>query len=82
MNFLEGSEENIIGKGENAGYQHLLFLQCFQKLSFLGLLKVGIVWYFGLNIDIVDKLLPPKATVIATFASIAHIYSGWVNDVF
>ena len=26
--------ENIVGKGENAGYQHfLLFLQCFQKLS-------------------------------------------------
>ena len=27
--------ENIVGKGENAGYQHfLLFPQCFQKLSF------------------------------------------------
>ena len=34
-----------MGKGENAGYQHfLLFPQCFQKLSFLGSLKVGIVW--------------------------------------
>ena len=31
--------ENIVGKGENAGYQ-----QCFQKASFLGSLKVGIVW--------------------------------------
>ena len=29
--------ENIVGKRENAGYQHfLLFLQCFQKVSFLG----------------------------------------------
>ena len=29
--------ENIVGKGENAGYQHfLLFPQCFQKASFLG----------------------------------------------
>ena len=29
--------ENIVGKGENAGYQHfLLFLQCFQKASTLG----------------------------------------------
>ena len=29
--------ENIVGKGENAGYQHfLLFQQCFQKASFLG----------------------------------------------
>ena len=36
--------ENIVGKGENAGYQHFLFPQCFQKASFLGLLKVGIVW--------------------------------------
>ena len=37
--------ENIVVKGENAGYQHfLLFPQCFQKLSFSGSLKVGIVW--------------------------------------
>ena len=38
--------ENIVRKGENAGYQHfILFPQCFQK-SFLleGSLKVGIVW--------------------------------------
>ena len=37
--------EKIVGKGENAGYQHyLLFRQCFQKTSFSGSLKVGIVW--------------------------------------
>ena len=37
--------ENIVGKGENAGYQHfLLFLQCFQTASFQGSLKVEIVW--------------------------------------
>ena len=36
--------ENIVGKGENAGYQHfLLFQQCFQK-DFLRLLKGEIVW--------------------------------------
>ena len=36
------SIENIVGKGENAGYQHfLLFPKCFQKSSFLGSLKVG-----------------------------------------
>ena len=36
--------ENIVGKGEDAGYQHfLLFTQSFQKASFLGSLKVGIV---------------------------------------
>ena len=37
--------ENIVGKGENAGYQHfLLFPQSFQKVSPLRSLKVGIVW--------------------------------------
>ena len=43
IEILPGMVENIVGKGENAGYQHfLLFLQCFQKLSFSGLLKVRI----------------------------------------
>ena len=37
--------ENNVGKGENAGDQHfLLFSQCFQKASPLGLLKFCIVW--------------------------------------
>ena len=37
LNFVLGRVENIVGKGENAGYQHfLLFPQCFQKLSFSG----------------------------------------------
>ena len=34
--FALGRVENIMGKGENSGYQHfLLFQQCFQKASFL-----------------------------------------------
>ena len=40
---LKASEraKNIVGKGENACYQHfLLFPQCFQKVTF----SVGIVW--------------------------------------
>ena len=42
LKFTLGRTENIVGKGE---YQHfLLFPQCFQKLSFPELLKVGIVW--------------------------------------
>ena len=42
--FLEWVE-NIVGKRENAGYQHFLpFPQCFLKVSFSGLLKVGTVW--------------------------------------
>ena len=40
-----GRIENIVGKGENAGYQHfLLFPQCFQKASSLASLKVDILW--------------------------------------
>ena len=35
----------VWGGVENIGYQHfLLFPQCFQKVSILGSLKVGIVW--------------------------------------
>ena len=38
-NFVCDGVENIVGKGENAGYQHfLLFPQWFQKFS----LKVGV----------------------------------------
>ena len=45
LKFVKGREENIVGKGENAGYQHfLLFPQCFHQFSSSGSLKVGIVW--------------------------------------
>ena len=44
--------ENIVGKGEDAGYLHfLLFPQCFQNASYTGSLKVVIVWK-ELNVDI------------------------------
>ena len=38
--------KNIVGKGENAGYQHFLLFphNVFQKVSFPGSLKDGIVW--------------------------------------
>ena len=37
--------KNIVGKGENTGNQHfLLFPQCFQKASLVGVLKISIVW--------------------------------------
>ena len=40
LKFNLGKVENIVGKGENAGYQHfLLFPECFQKASFLGSLS-------------------------------------------
>ena len=45
LKIVKGKVENIVGKGENADYQHfLLFLQYFRKASFSGSLKVGIVW--------------------------------------
>ena len=35
LKFVLGKVKNIVGKGENAGYQHfLLFPQCFQKAFF------------------------------------------------
>ena len=40
-----GSVENIVGKGEIAGYQHfLIFPQCFQEASCSRSFTVGIVW--------------------------------------
>ena len=45
MKLLFDRVENIVGKGENAGYQHfLLFPICFQKPFSSGSLKIGIVW--------------------------------------
>ena len=45
LKIMLGWVENIVGKGENAGCQHfLLFPECFQKASYTGSLKVGIVW--------------------------------------
>ena len=39
LKFVLGLVENIVGKGENAGYQYfLLFPQCFQKASMLNTL--------------------------------------------
>ena len=45
MIFVIDQVENIMGRRENAGYQHfLLFQKFFQKASSSGLLKVGLVW--------------------------------------
>ena len=45
MKFCVEWVENIVGKGESGGFQHfILFPQHFQKASFLGSFKVGIVW--------------------------------------
>ena len=45
LKYALGKVENVVGKGENAGFQYFPpFSLRFQKNSFLGLLKVGIVW--------------------------------------
>ena len=42
--------ENIVGKGQNAGYQHfLLFPQCFAKAFFPDTSKGVIVWEWVKN---------------------------------
>ena len=42
LKFALSGVDNIVAKGENAGYQHFLLLrQCIQKATFSGLLKVG-----------------------------------------
>ena len=44
LKFVSVREENIVGKGENAGYQHFpLFRNDSKKLSFWRLLNVGTV---------------------------------------
>ena len=48
--FFLGWVEKIVGDGENAGYQHFLFFrECFQKASFLCLLKKSGLCGKGLN---------------------------------
>ena len=43
LKFVLERQENIVGKGENTGYQHfLLFPQCFQKPDFGGSSKSGL----------------------------------------
>ena len=46
MKFVFGKVENIMGKGENSGYQHFLpFPQCFQNTSSSGFLRaIRIKW--------------------------------------
>ena len=44
LKFILERIENSVGKGESTDYPHfLLFPQCFQKLSFPDVLKLGIV---------------------------------------
>ena len=44
LKFVMRQVENILGKRENAGFQHFLLFSYFQKPRSSGLLRVGIVW--------------------------------------
>ena len=59
--------ENILGKGENAGYRHfLLFPQCFQKASFPGSLcgkELSGQWHN-------NEILSPFTTQIPTVTTV------------
>ena len=58
LKFVLGMVENILGKGENAGYQHfLLFPKCFQNPPSSGSLKVGIVLLRVIAIAKTEKFL-------------------------
>ena len=44
VHFLLDILENMMGKGENAGFKHFpFFLQCSQRATFQWVLKFGIV---------------------------------------
>ena len=69
--------ENILGKGENAGYQHfLVFPQCFQKSSFLGSLKVGIVCFTKLEEKDRDWIMAGEYGPIMACRMVQPIRSG------
>ena len=42
--FDKSRVENVVGKGENTGYQHFLLFTLFSKAFFSGSFKVIIVW--------------------------------------
>ena len=57
MTYVIDRVENIVRKGENAGYQHFLLIpQCFQKPSCPRWLKVGIGWERVNKIYFITKL--------------------------
>ena len=60
------SAENMMGKGENAGYQQfLLFPKCFQKFSLLGLLKLWIfLQWVKLHLRNSENILEKKMVVV------------------
>ena len=66
LKFVLGRVENVVEKGENAGYQHFLpFPQCFQKSSSIGSLKVGSVCLTLLAENVILDLSKMRSFVVS-----------------
>ena len=66
---LSDRAENIVRKGENAGYRHfLLFPQCFQKPSISGSLNLGLCGKELKGIFIIRSKFNPCAVILCEFA--------------
>ena len=66
LKFVLGMVENMVGKGENAGYKHvLLFSQCFQKAFFPVSLNDVILWY--------------RRTAFFAFHALAYLFSNYFS---
>ena len=64
--FVFDGVENIVGKGENTGYQHyLLFPQCFQKLSSF---RVVLNW----DHEVIGLVFQPQMNHGLVKGSLAH----------
>ena len=71
--FVFGRIENMVGKRDNAGYQHfLIFPQCFSKGCSVELLKVLIVW---------ERVRLPFATALFIFRCSDYITEACNIDV-
>ena len=69
LKFVLERVENIVGKGENAGYQHfLLFPPCFPRCSFIGFLNVMIVWERFNSFTSYESLRSAQTDMNATFS--------------
>ena len=68
--------ENIVGKGENAGYQHfLLFPQCFKKVSFPDTSKGVILWEWVKE----REKFPPNIAQLTSVEKFCNLLHGQVS---
>ena len=79
MKFISERIENILGKGENAGYQHfLLFLKYFQKPSSLGSLEFRIVCSW--ETSLLKTLWKKKKMLVTSIFSFSNNVFYSIND--